>query len=281
MYSERTLASLSPEQICAFIVERLKAALPGMPLEPGADEPYRLTLSHPETGELVLNLGNLVQEVRGAAPHAAERLVDSFVTLAQRAVAPPSVDLKKVYPGLRHCAFRGASHSLAPDALMGDGPGDLISVVLSDEGGGVATLSEAIVRSAGQDVEKVLLAAEQNFVDLLPNAYGEIGENGSVLSMGVHGYDWLGTSLMFVPSLISNVMEQQGWDRVLLAAPNRETIDLINASERGAVEKMERWMKDRLAGPRTQSDMVFTYQRNATEYRKSHLMIGNALVTLN
>lgn len=281
MYSEHALTSLSAEEISSFIVQKLKAALPGLPLEQHVKEPFRFTLSHPDSGPLVLNIGDLVQEVRGASPSTAERLVDSFVILAQRAVAPPELMLDKVYPGLRHRTFLGTSRQPLRDAFVGEGPGDLLSVVLSDQSDGVAMVNEAMVERAGHDHESVFLAAERNFVELLPNAYGEFIEDSGVLAMGFRNYPWLGTSLMFVPSLISNVMIQQGWTQVLLATPTRKTLDLVDAAAPNAPQVMERWMRESPPGARTQSEVVFTYDRNATEYRKTHLMVGAELLRLN
>ena len=281
MYSESARISLSPEEIRAFIIQRLKAALPGLPLEPCRGEPYRLTLMHPDAGEMVLNLGNLVQEVRGATPHDAKRLVDIFVSLAQRAVAGPKIAFDKVYPGLRNRTFMEETGQSSNDPLVGDGPGDLVSVVLADQGEGIALLTESAVRHAGHSTEDVLLAAERNLVGLLPKTFGEMTGHGAVLSLGVQDHPWLGTSLLFVPTIISNAMEQLGWSRVMLAAPTRESVDLVDASRRDAAEVMERWMNECLAGPRTQSEVVFTYDLHGTEYRKTHRMAGDDLVRLN
>lgn len=281
MYSDSTRISLSPEEIRAFIIQRLKAALPGLPLETRRGEPYRLTLVHPEAGEMVFNLGNLVHEVRGATPHAAEQMVDTFVTLAQRAVSGPEIALDKVYPGLRHRTFMEEAGQSMNDPLVGDGPGDLVSVVLADQGAGIAILTENMVHGAGLETEDVLLAAEKNLVDLLPQTFGDLSENGAVLSLSFKDNAWLGTSLMFVPTMISNAMEQMGWDKVLLAAPTRESVDIVDAARRDAARMMERRMMECLSGPRTQSEVVFTYDRDSTQYRKSHRMVGPDLIGLN
>lgn len=281
MYPADTLASCSPEEIRAFIVQRLKAALPGLPLVPRDGEPYRLTLSHPEAGDLVLNLGNLVHEVREAPPQAARRMVESFVSLAQRAVSPPEIHLKSVYPGLRHRAFLDGAGQSISDRMIGEGPGDLVSVVLSDQGEGLATLNEKAVIAAGHAPEDVLLAAERNFVDLLPDAFCVVTPAEGVVSLGLRTHPWLGTSLLFVPYLISRVMEERGWERALLAAPTRETVDIVDAAAPNAAKTMEQWMRQHLAGSRTQSEVVHGFRRDETEYRKSHLMVGSDLMRLN
>lgn len=281
MYPSHALTSLSPDEIKAFVVEQLKKALPGLELLPRQGEPYRLTLSHPEAGDLVLNLGNLVHELRAASPGEARRMVDSFVTLAQRAVAPPAISLKSVYPGLRHRAFLDAAGQNTSDRMIGEGPGDLVSVVFSDQGEGVATLNENAVRSAGYAPEEVLMAAERNFVDLLPNAFCVVTPADGVLSLGLRTHPWLGTSLLFVPYLISRVMQERGWEQALLAAPTRETVDIVDASAPAAAKTMERWMQENLAGPRTQSEVVHSLLRDDTDYRKTHLMVGSELVRLN
>lgn len=281
MYTPSTLTSLSPDEIRSFIVQRLKAALPGHALAPRKGEPYQLTLSHPEAGDLVLNLGNLVREVREAPPRAAEEIVDRFVSLAQRAMEPPEICLKSVYPGLRHHAFLSAAGHDRTDPMIGDGPGDLVSVVLSDQGEGLATLNENAVRKSGHTPEVVLEAAEQNFVDLLPAAFAAVDSSDRVVSLGLKGFPWLGTSLMFVPSLVSHVMEEKGWDSVLLAAPTRETLDFVDAGVKDGVRVMRDWMLETLAGPRTQSEMVYTFRRGGTDYTSSYRMIENQLMRLN
>lgn len=281
MYSPNALTSLSPEDLRTFIVLRLKEALPGHALVPRRGEPFQLTLSHPQAGALVLNLGNLVREVRQATPRAAAEIVDRFVILAQRAMEPPAISLDAVYPGLRHHAFLTAAGHDRTDPLIGDGPGDLVTVVLSDQGEGLATLNKTSVRLAGHTPEAVLQAAERNFVDLLPGAFAAVNSTDRVVSIGLKGFPWLGTSLMFVPSLISHLMEEKGWDTALLAAPTRETIDFVDARPKDAVTVMRDWMVETLAGPRTQSEMVYTFRRNATEYSKSYRMLDTQLLRLN
>lgn len=281
MYAANALSSLSPEEIRVVIVRRLEAALPGVDLVQRKGEPFRLTLAHPEAGELVLNLGNLVHEVLGATPNDAEDMVHSFVTLAQRAVAPPKVVLDAVYPGLRHRAYLEATGNRGTDSMIGEGPGDLLTVILADQGDGLATLSEAAVLAAGFSPEDVFAAAERNFVELLPEGVLVSSSDEGVVSLGLQDCPWLGSSLFFVPFLITRIMQERGWERALLAAPTRETVDLVDADEPGAIQVMERWMIERLAGPRTQSDVVFDFRQGDTEYRRSHLMAGNKLVRPN
>ncbi len=281
MYTAHALTSRSPEEIRASILRRLQAALPELSFVTRKEEPYRLTLSHPETGELVLNLGNLVHEVLGAKPHVAEDLVNNFVNLAKRAVAPPKIALDSVFPGLRHRAFLDAAGQKMSDPMIGEGPGDLLSVILSDQGEGVATLNAKAVRAAGFAPEDVLAAAERNFVDLLPGAFSAASPCENVMLLGLKDFPWLGSSLLFVPSLISRVMEERGWESALLALPTRETVDLIDASAPDAPKLAERWMTERLAGSRTQSDVVYTFHLDDTDYRKTHLMVDQTLVRLN
>lgn len=281
MYLPNALNSLSRDEIRAFIVQRLRAALPGLDLQSQQDQPFRLTLTHPEAGDVVLNLGNLVHEVQGAAPRAAEKMVETFVSLAQRAVEPPEINKKTVYPGLRHRAFLDATGQKISDRMIGDGPGDMVTVVLSDQGDGIATLNEACVALAGHTPESLLVAAEQNFVELLPGAFRASSTPDGVLSLRLEGYPWLGTSLLFVPLLLSRVMEDRGWSRALIAAPTRETVDLVDADAPGAARVLERWMADKLAGPRTQSEMVLSFRQGSTDYSRSYRMVGEDLVRLN
>ncbi|MCG6884224.1 MAG: hypothetical protein LJE62_10775 [Silicimonas sp.] len=281
MFSSAALQSLAPEDIRAFVMQRLRAALPGMAFRPREGEPYRLTLTHPEAGDIELNLGNLVEEVRASRPDTAEQLVNAFVTMAKRAMGPPRITLKSVYPGFRHRAFLDAAGASGKDRMIGDAPGDLVSVVLSDQGAGVATLTEATVRKAGFAPEDILIAAERNFVDILTGAFCAGQRDEGVMSLGLNGYHWLGTSVLFVPGLIAQVMAEKGWSRVLLAAPTRETVDIVNAEGRDAQRLMEAWMAKQLAGPRTQSEVVFTFDGKSSDYAVSHRMDGGQLHRLN
>lgn len=281
MFAPAGLPLLSQEEIRAFVVQRLRAAMPEIEFLLRKEEPHRLTLSHPEAGDLVLNLGNLVQELRMVPPSSAEQLLDTFVSLAQRALKPPEIRLDRVYPGLRHRAFLDATDNDASDAMVGDGPGDLVTVVLADQGEGLATLNETAVEAAGFTPDDVLRAAEQNFVKLLPGSFEAQKREDGVLSLALRDYPWLGTSVLFVPLLISRVMEERGWSRALIAAPTRETVDLVDLDAPRAASVMENWMSHHLAGPRTQSETVFSFDAVQTEYRKSHLMIDGQLVRLN
>ena len=101
--------ALSPEAIRARVVQRLQRELPGHALEVLQDEPYRLRLCHPEAGELVLNIGNLVDEVRQSTPGIAEEIITAFVSMAKQALNPPEIELSTVYPALRHYAFLGVT----------------------------------------------------------------------------------------------------------------------------------------------------------------------------
>ncbi len=281
MYRNAALTLLSPEEIRAVVVERLRAELPGLALEQRRGEPYRLTLSHPESGDLVLNLGNLVHELRGVPVSTAERLLDTYVSLAKRAMAPPKITLEKVYPGLRHRAFLDATGQDLSDRMLGEGPGDLVSVVLADQDDGLATLNERAVRGAGWAPEEVMVAAEQNFVELLSGSFRAASPRDGMLTLGLVEYPWLGTSILFVPGLISSVMQERGWQRAFLAAPTRETVDLVDLDQPEALEVMESWAAQHLAGPRTQSESIFTFEVGDEDYRKSHRMCEGRLLRLN
>lgn len=281
MFAPKDQTAQTHQDLRAFVLQRLRAAMPEVAFKQRIGEPHRLTLLHPDAGDLVLNLGNLMQELQAVPSASAEALVDSFVSLAQRALAPPEIRLDRVFPGLRHRAFLDAAGQSFEDCMVGEAPGDMASVVIADQGDGVATLNEAAVKAAGLKSERVMLAAEQNFVELLPKAFRVGSPEEDVLSLGLRGYPWLGTSLLFVPLLISRVMEERGWDRALLAAPTRETVDLVNCDAPDAHEVMESWMSRRLAGPRTQSEMVFTFCADDNDYRRTHIMMGGRLVRPN
>lgn len=281
MYRSNVPRSHSVEEIRSFLVERLKAALPGTSLEAPHDQPFRLMVSHPEAGRLVLNLGNIVQELCGATPIVAEEMVDNFVRLAKRAVTPPEITLDNVYLGLRHRAHLDALEPRKADALIGSGPGDLVTVVLADQHDCIATICERSARAAGLAPEDILLAAEHNLIDILPNAFCAATSEDDVLSLGLNDYPWLGTSLLFVPSLISRVIEEKGWDHALLAAPTRETVDLVNAERSDAAQIMEHWMLTSLAGPRTQSEVVYSFRCDDAHYRKAYRIAEGELFRLN
>lgn len=278
-YPSRTQA-LSPEAIRSRVVQRLQRELPGHALKVLHDEPYRLRLCHPEAGELVLNIGNLVDEVRHSTPGIAEEIITAFVSMAKQALNPPEIKLDRVFPALRHYAFLGEADFSDRDPLIGEGPGDLVSVVLADLGEGLATVTEDAAQKAGLTTDEVLEAAEHNFVALLPEDVF-VTESRGILSVGLEGHPWLGTSLMFAPSILQSVMAHHGIDRALVAAPTRETVDLIDAGRDDAIGLMERWMIERLAGPRPQSEFVLNLSGWDEIPRATHRMSNRRLLGLN
>jgi len=281
MFSPTRNEDLSPESIRTRVVRRLQRELPEHALELRQDEPYRLRLCHPEAGELVLNIGNLVHEVRQSTPGIAEQIINAFVSMAKQALNPPQIELTAVYPALRHHAFlREADISLC-DPLIGDAPGDLVSVVLADVGDGLATVTKKAAERAGLAPESILAAAERNFVGLLAGEVFTAENEGGILSVGLDGYPWLGTSLMFAPSILQGVMAHYGIDRALVAVPTRETVDLIDASRPNALAQMERWMLTRLAGPRPQSEFVLRLALGDELLTTTHRMSNHRLLGLN
>ena len=281
MYSSGRVNELSPEAIRIRVVQRLQRELPGHELEVRQDEPYKLRLCHPEAGELVLNIGNLVHEVRRSTPGIAEEIISAFVSMAKQALNPMQIELKTVFPALRHHAFLREAGISEADPLIGDGPGDLVSVVLADLGDGLATLTREAVSRAGLAPDAILAAAEQNFVGLLTGEVFAAEIEGGILSVGLEGYPWLGTSLMFAPPILQGVMAHHGIERALVAAPTRETVDLIDATRPDALKRMERWMLTRLSGPRPQSEFVLCLGLDDVFLKATHRMSNHRLLGLN
>ena len=281
MFAPVPLTSLSPEEITVFIVRRLEAALPGLALELRLGAPNKLTVIHPNAGELTLNLGALMQEVQDASPPAAQKIVDTFVSRACHAVKPPKLSLDRVFPGLRPQSWVAKSSCRAKDGMIGEGPGDLVTVVLSEHEEAVGLLNEATVTSSGLRPEEVFEAAEQNFVNQLSSAFYAATPSEDVVCLGLGNVPWLGSSLLFVPSLITQVMQERGWSHALLAVPTLETVDLVDASSRSAKRIMERWMVDHADGPNVQSELVYSFACGDTEYRPSHRFHSSNLLSLN
>lgn len=281
MFSSDRLKDLSPESIRARVMTALQRELPGHALEVRQDEPFRLRLCHPEAGELVLNIGNLVQEVRSAAPGTAERIITAFVSLAKQALNPPEISLARVYPALRHHAFLRECGASQADPLVGEGPGDLVSVVLADLGEGLATVTAEGAGKAGFAPEEVLAAAEKNFVGLLSDEVFSIDQGDGIHSVGFENFHWLGTSLLFVPALLEGVMERLGYERIVVAAPTRDSLDIIDAGRPDALARMERWMTTRLAGPRPQSEFVMSLTPGKEFLTPTHRMLNHRLIGLN
>lgn len=281
MFSSPHQDDLTPEGIRTMVVERLRQELPGHALSVKRDDPFRLELRHPEAGELVLNLGNIVHEIHGSPPDAAEQMISAYVSMAKQALLPPKIELTSVYPSLRHFEFLDAVKASKDDPLIGEGPGDLVSVVLSDLGDGLAVLTQDAVETAGFTPEDVLHAAEKNFVEVLPREVYSAERNDGVVSVGLDGYPWLGTSLLFVPSVISQVMKHCGWSRVLASAPTRETVDLVDADAPGAVKRMESWMVRQLSQPRSQSEFALTMALGDELLTTTHRISSGRLLGLN
>jgi len=270
----------TPEKIRTLVVERLREALPGHALKVEHDNPFRLQLFHPEAGDLVLNLGNLVHEIHGA-PDAAEDMITAYVSMAKRALNPPVIDLSMVYPSLRHHEFLKAIETSDNDPMIGEGPGDLVSVILADQGDVVATVTQDIAEAGGHTPQDVLHAAEKNFVALLPGEVYAVERDNGVLSVGLEGFPWLGTSLLFVPSIISQLMSHCGWNRVHVSAPTRDTVDLVNAEAPNALGYLERWVVEHLAEPRSQSEFVLSMSRGDEFLTTTHRVSGGRLLGLN
>ena len=281
MFPSRRTEELSPEAIRQRVVQRLQRELPGHELEVRQDEPYRLRLCHPEAGELVLNIGNLVHEVRQSTPGIAEEIITAFISMAKQALQPPEFELAGVYPALRHYAFLREARISQDDPLIGDGPGDLVSVVLADLGDGLATLTRDAAEKAGLSPDIILAAAERNFVGLLADEVFAAENDGGILSVGLEDYPWLGTSLMFAPSILQGVMAHHGIERALVAAPTRDTVDLIDAADPKALARMERWMLTHLAGPRPQSEFVLRLSLTDELLTATHRMTNHRLLGLN
>lgn len=280
MFSSMFKDTSSPEKIRTMVVECLKRALPGHALSVHQDNPFRLKLEHPEAGDLVLNLGNLVHEIH-CAPNAAEQMITAYVSMAKQALHPPKLDLARVYPSLRHYEFLNSIDAAKDDPLIGEGPGDLVSVILADQGDVIATLTADIIEADGYAPETVLEAAEKNFVGLLKREVYVAENSGGVLSVGLEGYPWLGAGLLFVPTILARVMAENGWRRVHVAAPTRETIDLVNADAPGALDLLQRWMLGRLSEPRSQSEFVLSMSRDDDMLTTTHRLSGGRLLGLN
>lgn len=280
MFSSMFTDAESPEKIRSLVVERLKLALPEHALSVQDDNPFRLRLAHPDAGDLVLNLGNLVHEIH-CAPASAEEMITAYVSMAKQALQPPKLDLSKVYPSLRHYEFLNGIPTTENDPLIGEGPGDLVSVVLADQGDVVATLTHDMIEAQGIPANDVLQAAEANFVGLLRNDVYVAENRNGILSVGLDGYPWLGTGLLFVPSIMSRLMEEHGWSRVHVAAPSRETIDIVNADAPDALPLLQDWMRERLAEPRSQSEFVSSMSQGANLLTTTHRIANGRLLGLN
>lgn len=281
MFSLIGSQTLTVEEIRARIVQRLRDELPGLAFETQISEPHQLKLSHPESGDLTLNLGKLLREMREAKPRTAEQLVDRFVALAKQAVCTPDFSLASVYPALRGRAFMQQANVHKSDGLMGDGPGDMVSVVLVDVGDCTAILTEEAAANSGYAAKDVLVAAEKNFVDIFPGSIRATTVDDGFVSLSLQDYAWLGTSILFVPLLLTRVMADKGWERALVAAPTRESVELIDVSNGVSVSKLESWMVECLAGPRPQSELILGFQRGAAEYTNAYRMLGEKLAYLN
>lgn len=281
MFSSTQSEGQTPEKIRTMVVERLRQELPGHALRVERDNPFRLQLFHPEAGDLVLNLGNLVHEIHGSSPAAAEQMITAYVSMAKKALIPPEIDLTKVYPSLRHHEFLNGINTQDNDPMIGEGPGDLVSVVLADQGDVVATVTKDIAEAGGYSPQDVLHAAEQNFVDLLPGQVFAAERGNGILSVGLDDFPWLGTSLLFVPTIIAQITSHFGWNRVHVSAPTRDTIDLVDAEAPKALEHLGRWVVEHLAEPRSQSEFVLSMSLGDEFLTTTHRVSGGRLLGLN
>ena len=161
-----------PGEICVEVTEALRAALPECRLVVAADNPLKLEASHPDkdVGTLEFYLGNIVQDVQAGWTKAHRaKLIEAYVAMARAAFYPPPITLDNVYLMVRNRAyFAQMEKGWADDALVQDGPSDLVTLVYADLGEGLQNVTTAAAEKQGFAPGDVLAAAEANMLKILP-----------------------------------------------------------------------------------------------------------------
>ena len=276
--------SESPEDICRQVVERLRAELPECSLTVAEGDPFELSLAAPDDDNtMTLYLGNLVADVQGAWTRGSRKeLIDNYIAMARQSLFPPPITAESVYLTLRNRSyFDGLDDGWAEDDLIEDGPGDLVIVVIADIGQGLQTVTTATAQKAGFSSDEIRAAAEKNLLGVL-SGLGSGDSAPGIVSAGIDGYPWLGTSLLLTPKVLEIVMMDLGWNRALISSVSRESVDFANADDPEALGRMERWMQERFStDPRPQSDFVWTMKVGDDVPVKTHRMEEDKLVALS
>ncbi|MDJ0640688.1 MAG: hypothetical protein QNJ20_17840 [Paracoccaceae bacterium] len=262
------------EEIRNDVLERLSIALPDCKLRPSKDDPLSYSVTGGAEGTLTLNLGNLISSVMTTwSEDAREELITAYVGMACEAVMPPAITLDRVYLGLRHYrTFDAIGGVPKDDPLFERGPGDLVSVVLSDMGSGLRVLNKTACAAAKLSIERVRAAAETNLLALLPDV-GVIDHDSGAVSLSLDPAPWLGSSLLMTPGIFACVMRDRGWTRALIASPLRETVELRDADAPGAVSAMGDLMVRAMTNDtRFQSQCLWTMHLDAKGPKMTHRM---------
>ncbi|WP_136441006.1 hypothetical protein [Pacificoceanicola onchidii] len=247
----------SVESLRRHVIAALQDALSEAEITPAQEDPNQLLIESAAAGANVVHLGNLATELVGQVPRLeAEQRIRAFIDMVQSlADGGTRLSLERLYPALRHRDFPLRSGA-AP--LTRPGPGDCLAVLMSDEGAHTAMIPEATLEAAGLPVEAAWDAAEENFAAALTGL--ALYEEGSgLVNLEIEGFEWLGSSLLLAPAVIAHVLVARGSGPVYLAAPCRQSVDLIAEDAQGALEVMTGWMTKRLSEPHPQSDMVFRF----------------------
>lgn len=247
----------SVESLRRHVIAALQDALSEAEITPAQEDPNQLLIESAGAGPNVVHLGNLATELVGQVPRVeAEQRIRVFIDMVQSfADGGARLSLERLYPALRHRDFPMKSGA-AP--LTRPAPGDCLAVLMSDEGSHTAMIPQAMLRAAGLPEEAAWDAAEENFAAAL-TGLALFDEDGGLISLEIDGFEWLGSSLLLAPAVISHVLMARSLGPVYLAAPTRQSADLIAEDAPGALSVMTDWMAKRLAEPHPQSDMVFRF----------------------
>ncbi|MFW2544582.1 hypothetical protein ACN2XU_18255 [Primorskyibacter sp. 2E107] len=266
------------EALRTRVITGLQEALREAEITAAQDDPNQLLIQSESTGAKVVHLGNLATELVGQLPPAeAEARVRSFIDMVQsltrggRALTPD-----RLYPALRHRDFPLQSGA---EPLTRPAPGDCLAVLMSDEGTHTAMVTQACLAKSNLMPEAAWEAAEENFARALTDL-ALYAEDGGLLSLEIEHFEWLGSSLLLAPAVISHMLAAQDIGAVYLAAPSRQSVDMIPVEAPGALGQMRDWMAERLAEPHPQSDMLYRLAPGDVAPRPTHVFEQGSLHAL-
>ncbi|MDA7425870.1 hypothetical protein [Thalassococcus lentus] len=249
---------LSPKQLLAYISAELRRALPSHEIAPATDEPGQVRLIDKSSGaeEARLDLANLLAEIFSAPFDASliDERVTAFVEMARIALVEPNVDPNSIFPALRHAEFL---ETYRDNAFVRPGPGDCSVILMQDLDAQVGTFPRSRGKAAGWSEETLWLQAEKNFAEVLESIQLRESAPG-VFSIWLDHLEWNSNSLLLSPKTLKGIQAEIGAECVLVAAPSRESVEMIDATDTDAFRRLEQWMQDCLDMPHPQSEFVYT-----------------------
>lgn len=206
---------------------------------------------------MTLQAGNMFSSPDKANLPCAARLalIDRFIA-SVLPKAPAALDLKKLYPSVRQQDRILDLQSPLVRPLAGD----LVTVVMQDQGDSLATITGAemgahtvgdLWQAAGDNLRQAVRA-----FDLNPEAPG-------YLTIRWPENPVLSASILLCSTVVARIVQAHGWQTAIIGAASRRCIRLANGHDSEARNLMQADLVQDLNGPQAQSAMLFMFSSDA------------------